>query len=90
MGSCKISGVSTSLQDLWNLRPFKNIDPHRLVKNLKMPKTTARVFVFSMFVQLNAAQIKGFNFHVVLMWYGFDLNFSGVFTVAVSWLRDIV
>lgn len=46
------------MQDLWNHQLFKNVDPHRLVENLKMPETAAWVFVFIMFVQLNAVQIK--------------------------------
>lgn len=52
------------------------------------PETTAHIFIF-MFAQLNIVQIKRFNFYF-LMWYGFDLNLLGVFTIAVSLLKYVV
>lgn len=64
----KIGGVSTVLEDLWNLQPISSADP------LSVPEKTVQSFIFKVFVYLTIVKIKRFNFHVLLLCYGVDLN----------------
>jgi len=70
--------------------PIQEHWPHRLMRNFHVPETTAQDFTSVKFAQLNTVQIKRFNFHILLMWWGYDLSIPGLFTVAVSWLRYTV